>query len=536
LNLNDPNDNLKLTIWGGMAGFERYKIRERTSRGSKMKSALPDTCTRKLPEGVVFKRHNDRVNSGVFGFNEYARTVIAPAFKRAAAGDRLMHIVRDMATQAKPFGIEIGYSNGFGNFGTKSLRDTLQSRWWLGEKPGNVHATFDTWKDPVHGLMTAEPIVSEALWIQVQDRLKRNTDSDNWSKLRPIKADFLVAGLMFCGKCGSKMYHKYKKAGKLYPIYECSNRYRGFGCDMPRVQAHGEHGTDEILAKTLQEKLTEPDIIAAAIQEAIEANQSTENITKLAVEQKAVRDLERKLANYTEALGEAESKEIRQSIGKKLEQIGMELATARTSAAMLAREMKASVDPRIAARHVQTVFAGFSELPKPEQRVLLEKYVSKIIYHQSAYQPVAKPGLADYSSLEVKMRLAEDADFQANSEGELCCGRRAPSQAARRWQASAQHGSVTNPPARARLDARPEGKPAIGASQSFPAKRTGVPDRGFGCAGAREAPPIAPAGPREESRRCGAPRMRVRDGLPPTPHFGKKRCGPLHPGHGDVIR
>jgi hypothetical protein len=63
------------------------------------------------------------------------------------------------------------------------------------------------------------------------------------------------------------------------------------------------------------------------------------------------------------------------------------------------------------------VFANFSKLPKAEQRVLLEKYVSKIIYQQSAYSPVAEKGQCDYSSLEVKMvkmKISGD-DLQPNS-------------------------------------------------------------------------------------------------------------------------
>jgi hypothetical protein len=64
---------------------------------------------------------------------------------------------------------------------------------------------------------------------------------------------------------------------------------------------------------------------------------------------------------------------------------------------MHSREMKAAVDPRKAAEHVKKMFAGFAELPKSEQRVLLEKYVSKIIYHESNCFPVAIPGQCDHS-------------------------------------------------------------------------------------------------------------------------------------------
>jgi hypothetical protein len=81
--------------------------------------------------------------------------------------------------------------------------------------------------------------------------------------------------------------------------------------------------------------------------------------------------------------------------------------------------MKAAVDPAKAAARIRKIFAGFANLPKAEQRVLLEKHVAKIIYHESKFTPIVKPGLTDYSSLEVKMRLPEDPELQPNTETAL---------------------------------------------------------------------------------------------------------------------
>jgi hypothetical protein len=61
--------------------------------------------------------------------------------------------------------------------------------------------------------------------------------------------------------------------------------------------------------------------------------------------------------------------------------------------------MKAAVDPKSAAEHVQKVFASFSKLPKAEQRLLLEQYVAKIVYHESKCH-LAILGQCGYSTLK----------------------------------------------------------------------------------------------------------------------------------------
>jgi hypothetical protein len=104
------------------------------------------------------------------------------------------------------------------------------------------------------------------------------------------------------------------------------------------------------------------------------------------------------------------------SVPALLEDISMQLATARTNTAMLSKEMRASVDPDEAAKHVQEIFAGFSKPPKAEQRVILEKWVAKIIYHEPQIIGAENP---DFSSLEVKMRLPEDTESDTNTEGGL---------------------------------------------------------------------------------------------------------------------
>jgi hypothetical protein len=151
---------------------------------------------------------------------------------------------------------------------------------------------------------------------------------------------------------------------------------------MPRIQAHGELATDQLLAWELSERLTELDFITPRIEEAINANQTEEKKLELAVAEKSVRDLERKKANYETAIGSTESASVILSLTKKLEETDTELAAARSKARVTKRELTASVDPEKAAKQVKEVFGGFADLPLAEQRTILETYVDRIIYNR----------------------------------------------------------------------------------------------------------------------------------------------------------
>jgi hypothetical protein len=237
----------------------------------------------------------------------------------------------------------------------------------------------------------------------------------------------------------AQSHKKDGRTGKRYAIYVCSNRERGFGCDMPRVQAHskfgksframekfpldGMLGTDELLASELEHKLTKTsDFVSARISEAIKANQTDEKKIELAAAEKAVRDLERKKASYETAIGNTDNTTVILSLTKKLEEVELELSTARTKARIAKKEFTASVDPDKAAEYVQKEFEGFAQLPLAEQIAKLERHVDRIIYNQ----PVCA---GDFFNLDVRLKVfateGVSNDFQpSNTETalSLCLG------------------------------------------------------------------------------------------------------------------
>src|ERR1019366_8478439 len=116
ISLTDPNDMIKLALWGSMASHEKARIKNRMQRGKAILRAMPDAKIDPLPNGVEFIRTSERANTGTFRYTEFSATV-KEAFLRVAGGQKLKRVAQDL---------------GFGN--QVSLRACLKSGWWIGEK------------------------------------------------------------------------------------------------------------------------------------------------------------------------------------------------------------------------------------------------------------------------------------------------------------------------------------------------------------------------------------------------------------------
>ena len=76
-------------------------------------------------------------------------------------------------------------------------------------------------------------IVNEDLWNKVNDLMKSRKKGTN-----SAKENYLLSGLIICGKCSGSMVGNRRKAGRnkrMYKTYEYSTRKRAKGCDMKAV-------------------------------------------------------------------------------------------------------------------------------------------------------------------------------------------------------------------------------------------------------------------------------------------------------------
>ena len=93
ISLTDPNDMIKLDLWGSMAGHEKARIRNRMQRGKAILRAMPDAKIDPLPNGVGFIRTSERANTGTFRYTKFSATV-KEAFLRVAGGQKLSLVGR----------------------------------------------------------------------------------------------------------------------------------------------------------------------------------------------------------------------------------------------------------------------------------------------------------------------------------------------------------------------------------------------------------------------------------------------------------
>ncbi len=379
ISLTDPNDMIKLALWGSMAGHEKARIRNRMQRGKAILRAMPDAKIDPLPKGVEFIRTSERANTGTFHYTKCSATV-KEAFLCVAAGQRLKKVAADL---------------GFGN--QVSLRACLKSRWWLGEKCMTQKRVGRIWNTEKDKLTTGQriahpepitvktnlaetPLVSPELFGAVQDILKANHKT--WTHNKTLVNEFLGAGLLHCS-CGCKMYLRVSNHdGRQWAYYICSGRYtKKTDCRQPILQGRGEYSADQLIARELDEKFSEDGFVQARIQEALAARDTDETRRNLSAAKAEVKELEDQQENFAVAIASTKNTSVTKMLVRKMEALDTDISLARTKARQAAKEATSAIDPIAAALQVKTVFAGFVDFPTAKQKELLNEYVSRIDYN-----------------------------------------------------------------------------------------------------------------------------------------------------------
>jgi hypothetical protein len=225
------------------AGAHRKRIIKNTQWGRNERRKHGDCKTDPLPAGVKFVPHpKTDPNELVTGHFEYSHDFksdrVAAAYSRIAAGESQAVVARDLKF-ASP---------------TK-LRQTLRSRWWIGEKHSAYKREGAFMRDdgtkydgkriprghkPIKANFNEPPLISLALWDKVQAILdnRHKTWVQVKAKTNPQIEACLGHGLLYC-QCGMKMYPKKglgaAKTSVMY--YMCSSHANGkTPCGRPMVR------------------------------------------------------------------------------------------------------------------------------------------------------------------------------------------------------------------------------------------------------------------------------------------------------------
>lgn len=205
-----------------------------------------------------------------------------------------------------------------------------------------------------------QPIVSRELFDRVQQMLARRADN------RQLRSDRLLAGLVFCGRCGARMrYQKWGKAGDKLTCYsqQRSKKYliRDPDCDNPKPWAGEVEQAvlDDLFARALPEESEGAESPPVDPMETLRAQRTS-----------AQRRLSRLYALYAQA----EDEVLLQSIGehkRALERLDDLIARARQEE----QHTQAQAERR---RRIRTVEDAWPLLTVQERRDVLRELIGRV--------------------------------------------------------------------------------------------------------------------------------------------------------------
>ena len=188
--------------------------------------------------GVYDDGHRRKIKE--FKIDENRKGVIERIFKMYIEGNSLSRIADILNADGVPttnhyrsnnpslFGYKLKYKGKDGiererknaKWTGSSIGAILSNTWYKGER---------TYK-PAEGILTHAPIVTKEVW-DIVDSIRREKRI-SFRKEKISKHNFLLSNLIFCGKCGSKLYAHYTG---LNNHYYCSSIETGKKCGLKGI-------------------------------------------------------------------------------------------------------------------------------------------------------------------------------------------------------------------------------------------------------------------------------------------------------------
>jgi DNA invertase Pin-like site-specific DNA recombinase len=221
--LYDPsnyNDRLLLGLKGTMSEAELHILRGRMYQGSLNKARRGELITH-APLGYL------RTPNGEIGIDpdrqiQDAVKLVFEKFDELGSAMSLLRYLRqhDIRLPVRPiYGPTYAGSYAHGRFQTDPRRRTT------GKDQGRFRAEMDEWKVLIHGKLPA--YITWDQYVANVNRLRDNSSQfDTVGAVRDSES--LLAGIIFCGRCGKRTFPHYK--GKTKPAaYVCPGDYSSGG-------------------------------------------------------------------------------------------------------------------------------------------------------------------------------------------------------------------------------------------------------------------------------------------------------------------
>lgn len=370
-----PSGRVFSTIRAALAQFER------------------ETTAERVREVMLARAQKGLWNGGVvpFGFRR------VPETKKLALDPAEAHVIRrifELFLETRSIRGVVHRLNTSGQrtragllWATTSIRRILTNPVYYGAQTYNKRRAKGKTSTPRPGEQHViipgvyEPIVSHEDFLHVQRLLAAETP-------RPSarRSAYLLTGLVFCGKCGSRMYgytyRHHQRQEKLYRYYRCWG-HTAKGSALCAGNSIDLRYLEDVIAAELANVSLDPTRLQARLEEV--AREAGEELKPLQAEQRRLREELGRVVTKRNRLVELFEDDL---IGKEefagrraeLERMGEGLETTlREVTESLKRTTVGTVDLDASLKALRDLAAVYQELDPEERRTLLRTVVSRIV-------------------------------------------------------------------------------------------------------------------------------------------------------------
>lgn len=205
-----PESIILESMLEGMAEYYSRNLSRETLKGLRVR-ASKGLAVNNRPFGL------DVDSEGHFSTNPSLAPIVREIFDRVASGESLTSVARSLN--------EKGLRGRRGSeFSYNSIQKIIRNTLYYGDY---------TFRGEVVAHGCCEPIVSLEEWTLANSKLK---DNKNAVYARHRQEDYLLTGLLYCGRCGAHYsgHCSHGGSGKVYRRYRCTNSAH-HKCDAPVV-------------------------------------------------------------------------------------------------------------------------------------------------------------------------------------------------------------------------------------------------------------------------------------------------------------
>lgn len=274
-NLSDNPESIILeSVLEGMAEFYSAELSQKITRGLHESALKCHSIGGHIPLGYKIEDHKLVIDPA-------SAHIVQEAFQLYANGETVADICRKFNAQ--------GYRTAKGvEFNRNSFKSMFKNERYIG---------VYTYRDMrIEGGVPA--IIHKELFDEVSRRLSVNGQAPARGK---AKVDYLLAGKLFCGHCGSSMNGESGtgKYGGVYNYYTCYNRKRNRNCDKRPLK---KDYIEFIVAQDAMALMTDEVIEEMADMAISQSDKDLKENTRIPELTEQIKAVEKSISNITKAI------------------------------------------------------------------------------------------------------------------------------------------------------------------------------------------------------------------------------------------